>query len=234
MTTLQEVDVRCAVCGTLGRKAVLTSTSSFGPPDLDLRPQGPARWALEFEVQRCDGCGYCAGSIGQAPPDARTVVESVIYRDVLRHSKSKLPKLARSLFCAALVAEASGEAEPSAWWFLQAAWACDDKKARAQARICRERAAEMFGRALETGETERPPAVMHTLVAEVWRRAGRFDKALEECAAAEAELVSETDVSPDDEDERSGTATVATFVRSLAIAGDDDVRNCADAFADDD
>ena len=38
---------------------------------------------------------------------------------------------------------------------------------------------------------------------------------------------------PDDEDERVGTATVATFVRNLAIAGDDDVRNCAEAFADD-
>jgi len=149
-------------CGTLGRKAVLTSTSSFGPPDLDLRPQGPARWALEFEVQRCDSCGYCAGSIGQAPPDARAVVESLVYREVLQ--RSKLPKLARSFFCAALVAESAGEAETSAWWFLQAAWACDDRNARAQARICRERAAEMFVRALETGETERPAPVMHMTV----------------------------------------------------------------------
>ncbi len=47
MTTMTEIEVRCAVCGTLARKATLTSTSSFGPPDLDLRPNGPARWALE-------------------------------------------------------------------------------------------------------------------------------------------------------------------------------------------
>ena len=120
MTTMREIDVRCAVCGTLSRKAELTSTSSFGPPDLDLRPQGPARWALEFEVQRCDTCGYCARSIGQAPPDARALVESVVYREVLQ--RSKLPKLARSLFCAALVNEAAGEAEASAWRFLEAAW----------------------------------------------------------------------------------------------------------------
>ena len=38
---------------------------------------------------------------------------------------------------------------------------------------------------------------------------------------------------PDADDERVGTATVATFVRNLAIAGDDEVRNCAEAFADD-
>ena len=90
----------------------------------------------------------------------------------------------------------------------------------------------MFGRALETGETERPAPVMHTLIAEVWRRAGRFDEALAECAAVEAELGLELN-EPEDEDERVGTATVATFVRNLAIAGDDDVRNCAEAFADD-
>ena len=35
------------------------------------------------------------------------------------------------------------------------------------------------------------------------------------------------------EAERAGTATVATFVRNLAIAGVDEVRSCAEAFADD-
>ena len=41
MTTVTEIDMRCALCGLLSRKAVLTSTSSFGPLDLDLRPQEP-------------------------------------------------------------------------------------------------------------------------------------------------------------------------------------------------
>jgi hypothetical protein len=129
--------------------------------------------------------------------------------------RSRLPKLARSLFCAALVNETAGEPEASAWRFLEASWACDDRSARAQARICRERAPEMFGRALETGETERPAAVMHTLLAEVWRRAGRFDEALEACAAAETELGPVPDET-DDDGERAGTATVAAFVRNLA------------------
>ena len=199
-------------------------------PDLDLRPNGPARWALEFQIQRCDGCGYCAPSIGQAPPEAQAVVESIVYRDVLQ--RSKLPKLARSYFCSALVYEAAGETEGAAWTFLEAAWACDDKKATAQARTCRERAAEMFLRALETGETSRPPAVVHTLTAEIWRRAGRFDDALAACAAVDAELGDELEAIPDD-DERAGTATVAAFVRNLSIAGDDDSRNCAEAFGDD-
>ena len=146
MTTMQEIDVRCAVCGVLGKKAELASTSSFGPPDLDLRPNGPARWALPFKVQGCDACGYCADSIGQAPPDAGAVVESPIYRGVLE--RSKLPGLARSFFCAALVEEAAGKREAAGWSFLSAAWACDDRDAAGQARSCRLRSAEMFERAL--------------------------------------------------------------------------------------
>jgi len=225
MTTVTEIDVRCALCGLLGRKAVLSSTSSFGPPDLDLRPQEPARSALQFEVQRCDGCGYCAGSIGQAPIGAHVTVESVVYRDVL--DRSKLPKLARRLFCAALVSEGAGEPEEAAWLFLKAAWACDDKRARAQARTCRERSAEMFCRALENGEADGSPAFVLTLSADLWRRSGRFDEAIAAAAAAEQLVDTETD----DEEEAASTVAVASVIRGLAESGDDKRHNTAEVFA---
>jgi hypothetical protein len=225
MTTMNEVEVRCAVCGTLGRKAVLTSTSSFGPPDLDLRPQGPARWALEFEVQRCNGCGYCAGSIGQAPIGARETVESVVYRDVLE--RSKLPRLARSLFCSALVCEGAGEPEEAGWLFLKAAWACDDKRARAHARTCRERSAEMFARTIETSEAEAPEAVVLTLSADIWRRAGRFDQAI-----AIAQQVEQLVSGAESDEDGAGAAVVAGYIRELAEAGDHDLHNSAEAFAE--
>lgn len=131
--------MRCAVCGSLQRTAELTSTSSFGPPDLDLRPNGPARWALPFRVQRCEGCGYAAPSIGSAPPGAGETVESVVYQGVL--DRSKLPALARAYFCAALVEESAGRDEAAGWAFLSAAWACDDAGSARHARSCRERAA---------------------------------------------------------------------------------------------
>src|SRR6188472_2527868 len=149
MTTMLQIDVRCAVCGALQQAAELTSTSAFGPPDLDLRPNGPARWALPFRVQRCESCGYAAPSIGSAPPGAAEVVESVVYRGVLE--RSKLPSLARTYFCAALVEESAGRDEAAGWAFLFAAWACDDARAARHARSCRERAAEMFLRALQAG-----------------------------------------------------------------------------------
>ena len=226
MTTLREIDVRCAVCGALSRKVALGRTSSFGPPDLDLRPQGPARWALEFSVQRCEACGYCSRSLGQAPPRAQELVESNVYRDVLQ--RSKLPALARSLFCAALVNEFAGEPEGSGWRFLESAWACDDAGAGEQSRLCRERAAEMFSVALETGAIELSPPVAHTLIADIWRRATRFDEAVRSASEAQ-ELLAGDALDPDDGG--NGASVVATYIRELAEAGDDSCHSAADAFA---
>jgi hypothetical protein len=227
VTTIREVEVRCAVCGASTRKAQLSSTSSFGPPDLDLRPQGPARWALEFGVQSCQECGYCAESLGEATARARETVDSFIYRDVL--GRSGLPRLARSLFCSALLHEAAGDPDRAAWRFLEAAWACDDRDRHAQARICRERAAEMFGRALADGETDAPDAVVLTLTADVLRRAQRFDEAVETATAAEELLTSEAE-----DGELGGAAAVAQYIRALAEAGDDGPHNAAEAFAAED
>jgi hypothetical protein len=224
MTTMRQIDVRCAVCGALQQAAELTSTSAFGPPDLDLRPNGPARWALPFRVQRCESCGYAAPSIGSAPREAAEMVGSVVYRGVLE--RSKLPSLARTYFCAALVEESAGRDEAAGWAFLSAAWACDDAGASRHARSCRERAAEMFTRALEAGALELPREVAQTLVAELWRRAARSDEALAACDAAEQELAGDAD----EDNEGSPTATVIEFVRSLTLGEDSDGHNSAEAF----
>jgi hypothetical protein len=226
VTTIREVDVRCAVCGASTRKAQLSSTSSFGPPDLDLRPQGPARWALEFGVQRCQECGYCAESLGEAPVGALETVGSVIYRDVLK--RSGLPRLACSLFCSALIHEAAGDPERAAWRFLEAAWACDDKERQAQARLCRERAVEMFQRALTSGEAEAPDGVILTVISDLLRRAQRFHEAVEVASNAEGLVGGDSEDS-----ELAGAVTVARFVRALAESGDDEPHNAAEAFTAD-
>jgi len=227
MTTFMEVDVRCAVCGALSRVAQLTSTSAFGPPDLDLRPQGPARWALEFSVQRCRSCGYCARSLGAAPPGAAAVVESLVYRGVLE--RSELPRLARDYFCAALVAGEAAEApESAAESFLHAAWACDDAGAAGQARICRERSAEMLRLAISSGDIRPPREIALAVLADVERRSRRFDQALEACSEADSVLAEAGDVGSG-----AGTAAVVSFIRELAEAGDDEAYSAAEAFAAD-
>ena len=225
MTTSMPVQVRCALCGTLSQQQVLSSTSYFGPPDLDLRPNGPARWALQFQVQHCVRCGYCAKRIGERTPKAGRTVESLIYRDVLE--KAKMPALARHFFCAALVAEAAERREAAAWHFVEAAWACDDSGATEQARTCRDRAAEMLSSALAWGDIATENVVVHGVIADLRRRAGRYEEALVACAAGEVAL--ETDDEAD-----TPVATVLAFIRELTESQDDEVHNAAEAFAAED
>ncbi len=106
MTTISQALVTCALCGEQTSVTQLDSTSSFGPPDLDLRPAEPARSSIFAWVQRCSSCGYCAPSIGEATPYTREVVESIAYRALLGHAA--LPELARSFLCSSLVFEKRG------------------------------------------------------------------------------------------------------------------------------
>lgn len=224
MTTFHEVAVRCAVCGELQPALTLTSTSQFGPPDLDLRPAAPRRWALPYAVQRCRACGYCAQSLGELSDRAAETVRSHVYRGVLE--RSKLPALARSLFCAALVREAAGDHDGAAWRFLEAAWVCDDVPDPPQARVCRQRAIEMFRRALDRGEADAPPGVVLTLIADLLRRSRRFDEAQ---AVAGGALRALGELERDEQ--FATTADIARYIGELAAAGDDALHCCDEAFA---
>jgi hypothetical protein len=215
------VMVRCAVCGAESAQHVLTSTSAFGPPDLDLRPNGPARWALQFQIQRCPRCGYCAEQVGQRTRGARQAVESIIYRDVLENAR--MPELARQYFCAALVAEAAELRDQASSHLLSAAWACDDSGAAEQARICRDRAAEMLAKAIEWGDVPSESPVVHGVRADMLRRAGRYHDSL---AALDAATTRDAD-----DDEPTQAATVLAYIRELAEAGDDEAHSVAEAFA---
>jgi Arc/MetJ family transcription regulator len=107
--------------------------------------------------------------------------------------------------------------------FLSAAWACDDSGAIEQARICRDRAAEMLARAIEWGDVPSESPVVHGVRADLLRRAGRHDEAL---AALDAVTASGAD-----DDEPTQAATVLAYIRELAEAGDDEPHSVAEAFA---
>lgn len=219
-----EVDVRCAVCGEPARVVELTSTSSFGPPDLDLRPQGPARWALALGVQRCGACGYCAAELGKALPGAAEVVRSALFAEA--RVRTELPRTARDYFCVGLVHGGVSDPQRAAHSFLHAAWACDDANALTEARVCRERAAEMLRLAISRGELGGPREVAFAVLADIERRARRFEEALAACDEAEWALEGI------EGEERESTWAVVAFIRELAEAGDDSCHSAAEAFAE--
>ena len=66
MTTIRQELVTCALCGEQTLVTQLDSTSSFGPPDLDVRPAEPARSSIFAWVQRCASCGANDREIAEA------------------------------------------------------------------------------------------------------------------------------------------------------------------------
>jgi len=99
-----DCDDRCAVCGAVSRQTHLLSTTYFGASDLDGRPPQMRRSTVPWWVSRCPECGYCAWNIAKAPATAGETVRSEIYQAQLKDPR--MPDLARSFLCAALVAEA--------------------------------------------------------------------------------------------------------------------------------
>jgi hypothetical protein len=201
---------------------VLSSTSVLGANDLDGRPNGPARWALEFGVQCCPGCGYCAVDVEEVRTNAGRAVADAAYADVLKNSG--MPALARHYYCAALVAEAAGEPDRAARHYIEAAWACDDAEATERGRACRLRAAEMMAAAFESGQAADSP-VSHGVRADLLRRAGLFEEAL--AAVEDALAVLPEDFSP----HSLQTWVVLTYIRELAGAEDDEPHTIEDAFS---
>lgn len=182
MTTYMTVPVSCAVCGAETHVQLLTSTSSFGASDLDLRPPGPSRGTVGADVQACAGCGRMAFDLSDAAEAARQQrdpawrerIEDTTYPDVARFYRAQATQEARV-----------GNHTRAANLLLRAAWACDDEDAAAPARDCRRECVAAIDAAHAAGATlADAPATDELLTIDLLRRAGEFDAAQRRCEAA--------------------------------------------------
>ncbi len=182
MTTFVTETLVCGVCGRESEQPVLTSTSSFGPVDLDTRPSEPARSALWLQIQTCPVCHYCARRIDDGDDGMRPILDGEEYRRQL--ADERYPELARAFLCASLVLDEVGQAAEATWSAIEAAWACDDADAGDAARECRTRALTLMEKALATGEPLAEDEASHGAIAtDLLRRAGRFDDARDRAVA---------------------------------------------------
>lgn len=185
MTTIYPTQVTCSQCETEHEFMEVGSTSVFGSPDLDLRPAPLARYNLGYDVQQCPNCGYCAAdiSIPLESDVAQNLVLSDGYQSQLHHAD--FPELAKQFICLALLAEAEGDLQATAWAYLRAAWACDDDGQDAQASHCRARAAEYFQQGHSADAEDEldvdEKGSQEALLSDVLRRAGQFESAQAVC-----------------------------------------------------
>ena len=80
MTTMDTVKRKCAICGNKMDVAVLMSSSSFGPCDLDTRPAPLMRYTLGASINYCPKCGYGARNIEKAKEGVKEIVASQEYQ----------------------------------------------------------------------------------------------------------------------------------------------------------
>jgi ribosomal protein L37E len=176
MVSYREREVRCAVCGAAAVQKELSSVSTMGSADLDLRPPPMKRGTMNLWRQECASCGYAATDLGEADAHAKEVVRSDNYQALRR---SEPDELARRFLCCA---ELTRDRDPAqaARELLAAAWVFDDAQDRARAKYYRERALPLMS--LSEGGEEQAPE--HAVMIDVLRRVGRFEEAARAIASA--------------------------------------------------
>lgn len=165
MTTINRLVKKCMHCGALNRCDEITSTSSFGLPDLDTRPAPLARQAIEFGAHRCTHCNYASENLERKIIFDDSILTSENYIKVL---KSDYPELAKNYILASMIRESIGNYNDAALFMLQACWVLDDKDI--DAKKTRIVAAKLFEKT-EGMETAR------LIIIDLYRRAEEYDAA---------------------------------------------------------
>jgi hypothetical protein len=177
MSTYVNLPVTCSVCGTESRQRILTSTNSFGAPDLDLRPAGMQRATMDRWVQECPHCGYVAFRLNKPAPVTGEWLQGELYTGC--DGRKFASNLAERFFRLYLIAGEAGNHRDAYLAALYGAWACDDSEDTENAAFCRRAAIdELDEHIMADGEKE---SVM-VQRADLMRRAGLFDELLRQYA----------------------------------------------------
>ncbi len=122
MTKMHLKTMSCPVCGRKQEVSVLSSTHSFGSPDLDFRSARPARDMLHWMIHSCSNCGYSAYSESFGDSVSKGVKEFV-------QSDSGFPErtwdTALSFEKIAKIAVLENDWTAAFYGYLHAAWASE-------------------------------------------------------------------------------------------------------------
>lgn len=153
MTTILPQLINCIICNTPNEVYLLTSTNSYGYPDLDYRPNGMARNTLIYQIQTCSNCGFSAPVISEDFIDmlsenrkeqkqqlklVKELIQTKDYKALL--NKRKFPDLFNSFCAASLIQEKIGNLGIAFNLAIKAAWSADDRNNKDAAIYARNKA----------------------------------------------------------------------------------------------
>ena len=168
MTKMHLETMSCPVCGREEEVSVLSSTHSFGSPDLDFRSARPARDMLHWMIHSCSNCGYAAYSESFGDSVSKGVKEFVL-------SDSGFPErtwdTALSFEKIAKIAVLENDWTAAFYGYLHAAWASERHRSDEPSAYRKEALAVLMEHfvSLAIPEDER-----YLLFADLCRRTGDF------------------------------------------------------------
>lgn len=181
-TQVIDEQVSCAMCGAESNQPFVLSTSTWGGPDLDLRPAPMQGCIIDAYIHHCPSCGYCSWSLDDQVCDSVRLINKVIASESYQSqlSDTTLPEPAGYYLCLAMIEEGCEDYAAAGWSALSAAWLCDDVENNDVAVRCRKRAVELWEKALKKGQKAvEEKGTGEIVMADVLRRVGEFDKAIE-------------------------------------------------------
>ena len=174
MTIINQFEKRCSVCGKTSMQPVLSSTNSWGYPDLDLRPAPMKRDTMNTWLMECPHCGYVAIRLENELDVSPNLLKSDEYLTCGGHDfKSDLSK---RFYRHYLISKAKKDYSSMFFSLLHCAWTCDDADDRLAVEI-RKKAADSID-LFEADDDEKDN--LKIMKADLLRRSLQFDRVADE------------------------------------------------------
>ena len=175
MTKIVPRNIQCYICGKESRQGVFMSSNSFGSPDLDFRYAGMMRSAIWSRLQSCPYCGYVSGSLDDKTTVTKKWIMGSFYRSC--NGRGFADRIAVIFYRDYLICMEEENYRAAFNSALQTAWRCDDSGDLQNAVYCRKKALEAAEH-FQPDEDERER--FEVRCADILRRAGMFEKVIEE------------------------------------------------------
>lgn len=141
MSKIVRVSKQCACCGATNDFLELEKSDNTGYMDLDTRPAGNMRHDLSLKIQECPNCHY-------ANTDASVLIEG-LDKELVNDEEYTVIWLStsgeeRKYLLHAFLMHSVGNYMRESYYYLSAAWACDDAKREEKAIEHRLKAIEIL------------------------------------------------------------------------------------------
>lgn len=124
MTMITKIEMKCSVCGKTSPQEIMTSTNSWGRPDLDLRPAPMQRDTMDVWLMECPYCGYVAAGLKNELKTDSDFLKSEEY--LTCEGNDFKSDLSKRFYRHYLISKAEKDHNSEFYSILHCAWTCDD------------------------------------------------------------------------------------------------------------